>query len=146
MQDLAQKLHAVRAFVRLKPYINHHVPSFIKERMIRGLRGPDSLWQRLEKAVKDKPRTALGLHRRGIPVVEQRVEARPKLLEDKIDRHLRKRICLEHLQELRIALFSCENHRAPLQSKEQAVHGHHDLSTRGDRQLRVKNGGIGLFL
>ena len=95
MQNLANKLDAVRISVRLEPKIDHYITAFVKQPMIHERRRANSRGRGLEGTVKNKPSTVKGLPRDDIPV-EQQIQAGQKLLENEIDGNLRKIIGVEY--------------------------------------------------
>jgi hypothetical protein len=66
--------------------------------MIQGLCRADPVGQRLEKAVKDKPRAVFDPPRCDISV-EQRIQAGPKFLKKYIHRNFGKRIGVDYIQK-----------------------------------------------
>jgi len=79
--------------------------------VVRRLRISNTSGHWLERAIKDKSRAACDLPGNDI-LTEQRIQARPKLLQKEMLGNPGKGICIEHSKELGGRLFARENNCA----------------------------------
>src|SRR6266481_3803476 len=132
VQNLAHERDTLRISFRFDRKVSPETFGLVKD-SVDDRPGSSNLGGLLEKAIKDKSRAACDLLGHDVPG-KQPIQAGPQLLQKAMQGNPRKRICVQHFEDVGRRLLTGENDRAVSQIWEPSVEGGHHGTGRGDRK------------